>query len=90
MRIAYMPAIAATLTRDDIPAAAQLRFRSVCSNAGGGWTTAATGHCCPGKQNRAKASGNSPWRDLRRGLSGILERRGEASTLRWMRYGSGL
>jgi hypothetical protein len=34
MRIVHMQAIVATMSRDDIPAPAQLRFRSVCSNAG--------------------------------------------------------
>jgi hypothetical protein len=37
-----------------------------------GWTTGAIGHRCPGRQNRPTDSGNSPWTDLGRGLSGIL------------------
>src|SRR5208283_6078957 len=37
-----------------------------------GWTTAATGHCCPGGQNRSARRGNGPHSDLRRGLLGVL------------------
>jgi hypothetical protein len=120
MRIVHMQAIAATMSRHDIPAPAQFRFRSVRSNAGGcccgsgcsdverlrdGPGEAAGGFtpsCAPRDVASAtfqrayvpKAagrrwplgiaaledksvptdSGNSPWRDLGRGLSGILVR----------------
>jgi hypothetical protein len=39
-----------------------------------GWTTATTGHCCPGGQNRTACRGNGPQSDLRRGLFGVLLR----------------
>src|SRR5208337_2051343 len=39
-----------------------------------GWTTATTGHCCPGGQNRSARGGKSPQSDLRRGFSGVFVR----------------